>query len=251
MRHSLNKLIMQAWSKTKLNMDLWKWHMNLIKARASKWAELNHRTESCTCFDFTAETSKASTLWGLPDSTVPPPPTDYKAASCLFVSNYRKHRCALFGKVQAITSPTVVKSPGAWSGMLRPSLLGWRQKGLTLPKHSRCFHNAPSLSQPPSMHPSCTWAWDTRPLAEPVQCNPDAVLLWTQTNSSKWKLGCVGGGRTWHEVKVWYKDSLLLLRELSCVPTARYRRHKADPAASHAEILYWSEESLVFFVFFL
>lgn len=131
MRHSLNKLIMQAWSKTKLNMDLWKWHMNLIKARASKWAELNHWPDSCICFDFTAETSKASTLWGLPDSTVPPPPTDYKAASCPFVSNYRKHRCALFGKVQAITSPTVVKSPGAWSGRLRTSLLRGRQKGPT------------------------------------------------------------------------------------------------------------------------
>lgn len=115
MRHSLNKLIMQAWSKTKLNMDLWKWHMNLIKARASKWAELNHWPDSCMCFDFTAETSKASTLWGLPDSTMPPPPTDYKAASCLFGSNYRKHRCALFGKVQAITSPTVVESLEVWS----------------------------------------------------------------------------------------------------------------------------------------
>lgn len=129
MRHSLNKLIMQAWSKTKLNMDLWKWHMNLIKARASKWAELNHWPDSCICFDFTAETSKASTLWGLPDSTVPPPPTDYKAASCLFVSNYRKHCCALFGKVQAITSPTVVKSPGLWVWDAQDQFAGLKAEG--------------------------------------------------------------------------------------------------------------------------
>lgn len=68
-RHSLNKLIMQSWSTTKLNMDLWKWHMNLIKACASKWAELNHWTESYPYFDFTAAATEASTLWELPDST--------------------------------------------------------------------------------------------------------------------------------------------------------------------------------------
>lgn len=142
MRHSLNKLIMRAWSKTKLNMDLWKWHMNLIKARASKWAELNHWPDSCMCFDFTAETSKASTLWGLPDSTVPPPPTDYKAASCLFGSNYRKHRCALFGKVQAITSPAAVESPEVCS-----EGSGGLSRG-ACPKHRQVFHRALSLHQP-------------------------------------------------------------------------------------------------------
>lgn len=160
MRHSLNKLIMWAWSKTKLNMDLWKWHMNLIKARASKWPELNHWPDSCMCFDFTAETSKPSTLWGLPDSTVPPPPTDYKAASCLFGSNYRKHCWALFGKVQTITSPTVVQSPGVWSGGSRLAQkrgLPQTQTGVpTQPSHSISPWNPTQQETPdPSQTLSC------------------------------------------------------------------------------------------------
>jgi len=119
------------------------------------------------CFDFTAETSKASTLWGLPDSTVPPPPTDYKAASCLFVSNYRKHRCALFGKAQALTSPTVVKSPGGLVWPAQHQFAQLKAEGLTPTRGNRCFHEAlcsisilamakqetPDLWQPPSPAP--------------------------------------------------------------------------------------------------
>lgn len=184
MRHSLNKLIMQAWSKTKLNMDLWKWHMNLIKTRASKWAELNHWPDSCMCFDFTAETSKASTLWGLPDSTVPPPPTDYKAASCLFGSNYRKHRYALFGKVQATTSPTVVESPEVWSEGSR----------LAQPRGSpQTQTGAPTEpSQPISPHPT----GDTRPITDPVLCT-FIVCPNYQLNAPTWlkKSGCKRVGK--------------------------------------------------------
>lgn len=147
MRHSLNKLIMRAWSKTKLNMDLWKWHMNLIKARASKWAELNHWPDSCMCFDFTAETSKASTLWGLPDSTVPPPPTDYKAASCLFGSNYRKHRCALFGKVQ----PSPLQQQCSLQGFGLKAQVG-SVEGLA-PNTDRCSQSPLPAAAPPLPDP--------------------------------------------------------------------------------------------------
>lgn len=211
MRHSLNKLIMQAWSKTKLNMDLWKWHMNLIKTRASKWAELNHWPDSCMCFDFTAETSKASTLWGLPDSTVPPPPTDYKAASCLFGSNYRKHRYALFGKVQATTSPTVVESPEVWS-----EAQGWLSQGAH-PKHRQVLPQSP-------LSPSAPTQQETPDPSQTLSC---ALPSFAQTTNLMlppgWKNLGVRGWENLAFCKAWQGRCSLADQQTNPVPTAQHQ----------------------------
>lgn len=215
MRHSLNKLIMQAWSKTKLNMDLWKWHMNLIKARASKWAELNHWPDSCMCFDFTAETSKASTLWGLPDSTMPPPPTDYKAASCLFGSNYRKHRCALFGKVQAITSPTVVESLEVWSEGSRVA----QSRGSPQTQTGASTKPSHSIS-PPLQDPTQQEIPD--PSQDPVPCR-FIICPSYQLSAPTWveKSGCKGVGKPGFLQRHGKEDAVWLINKLIPVPTAQ------------------------------
>lgn len=237
MRHSLNKLIMRAWSKTKLNMDLWKWHMNLIKAKASKWAELNHWPDSCMCFDFTAETSKPSTLWGLPDSTVPPPPTDYKAASCLFGSNYRKHRCALLGKVQGTTSPIVVQSLevcSEGSGLAQSRSLPQTQTGVPT-KWGFLTPSAPH----PEIPPNRRCQTHHRPCPVQFYHCPNHQL-----NASTWgtKPSSVRGWQTRLSAK---EGAAWLISKLIPVPTAQTQ----GPATQHTGIPYPSEESPVWFIF--
>lgn len=108
-RHSLNKLIMQSRSTTKLNRDLWKWHMSLIKACASKWAEQPldwvipvfwfH-----SCNQWSQHPLRASWLHKASDS-----PMDEKAASILFVLKDDKYLHTSYGEGCTITLLVTVR----------------------------------------------------------------------------------------------------------------------------------------------
>lgn len=96
----------------------------------------------------------------LTHQSLPHPPLT-KQQVVPFVSDYRKHRCACFGKVQTITSEILVKSPGVWAGRLRTSLPSSPQPGVTGASTKSSGSIAlqpcvPAVPQQEVLHPSQT-----------------------------------------------------------------------------------------------